>query len=200
MAAAERAKSLVADHLYNYVVGLSSLAFPLFLPIVILGPDLFAAVYGSEWRPAGLIAALVAPVLAVNFVSSPISSVALVHGKYRQITLAATVDALLRLGAVAVGGLLGSVDFGFALYSVVGVVFYAGYIAWMLSLVGGNLLVVIRAHGLSCVAAAAATAGLLGAHELAPLGVAVALTAAVCLVASWRAIRLLLPQRRAAAT
>lgn len=200
MAAAERAKSLVADHLYRYVVGLSSLAFPLFLPIVVLGSDLFAAVYGSEWRTAGLIATLVAPVLAVNFVSSPISSVALVHGKYKQTTVAATADALLRLGAIALGGLLGSVAFGFALYSVVGVVFYAGYIAWMLRLVGGSLLVVVRTHWLSCAAAAAATAALLVVHETAPLAVAIALTAIVCGVASWRALRRLLPGRRAAAT
>lgn len=199
MAAAERAKSLVADHLYAYVVGLSSVAFPLFLPIVILGSDLFTVVYGSEWRTAGLIATLVAPVLAVNFVSSPISSVALVHGKYKQTTLIATADAVLRLGAVTVGGLLGSVMVGFALYAVVGVTFYAGYIAWMLRLVGGSLLVVIRSHALSCVAAAVATGGLLVANEVAPFPVVVALTTIVCLVASWRALRRLLPRRRSEA-
>ncbi len=199
MAAAERSNSLVPEHLYAYVVGLASLAFPLFLPIVVLGTDIFAAVYGDEWRTAGLIATLLAPVLAVNFVSSPISSVALVQGKYKQTTVIATTDALLRLGAVAVGGLLGSVTVGFALYAAVGVVFYTGYIAWMLSLVGGSLLAVVRMHGLSCAAAAVVTAGLLLAHVVAPVPVVVALTAVVCAVASWWALGGLLSRMRAAA-
>lgn len=198
MAAAERQGSLSPDQLYTYVAGLASLAFPLFLPIVVLGPELFGIVYGSEWRTAGLIATLVAPVLAVNFVSSPISSVALVHGKYKQATVAATADALLRLAAIAAGGLMGSVAFGFSLYTAVGVVFYLGYIAWMLSLVGGTLGAVVRRHWPSLVAAVTVTSGLLVAHELAPAGMVVAMTTVVCLVASWRALRDRIPARKRA--
>ena len=194
MAAAKRAKQLEPHQVSTYVVGLASIAFPVFLPVLVLGAGLFQAVYGDEWRTAGLIAMLLAPVLAVGFVSSPISSVVLVQGKYKHTTVIATADTVLRMAAIALGSSSGSVALGFGLYSLVGVAFYGSYIAWIMRLVGGSLTSVVASHWKACCAASLATIALVAMRPLVPYGVLIVLTAMVSGIAFWGAGRRLLAQ------
>ena len=60
---------------------LMAMAVPVGLVVLLLGPWIFALVFGAEWRPAGQYARLLVPFLVLSFVSSPLSRVLYVAEK-----------------------------------------------------------------------------------------------------------------------
>lgn len=54
-------------------LGLFLCALPPFLALFFAGPSLFAFVFGESWREAGIYAQILAPLLLVRFVASPLS-------------------------------------------------------------------------------------------------------------------------------
>jgi O-antigen/teichoic acid export membrane protein len=60
-------------------LGLLALAFPIALIVVLIGPSAFELLFGVEWRPAGLIAAVMAPWYIAALVVSPLSRVVVVY-------------------------------------------------------------------------------------------------------------------------
>lgn len=194
LAAAKREGLLSFEQVSGYVTGLASLAFPAFLPVLILGPSLYPIVFGADWATAGSIASVLAPWVALSFVTSPISSLVLVQGKYRHTAAIATVDTSIRLGALALGASLGSVMGGFALYAAVALVSTGAYLAWMMWLVGGNLGSVIKAGWKGCCAAAVTTLLLLALRPFVPVGLLAVLT----VTASGLALALAAPRLRGA--
>lgn len=136
LAEAERGPGISPVAVEGYVRRLTSVALPVFLPVLVLGPELFSVVFGSEWTQAGQVAAILSPYLAVNLVSSPISSIPVVKLRLGRILIWATLDTAARFTAIALGGIAGSSVTGFALYSVVGTVSMGGFLAWSLRLSG----------------------------------------------------------------
>lgn len=59
----------------HFTVTLARLGAPPLILLILFGPDLFALVFGTEWRHAGYIAAWMAPWLYLQFIYSPISTV-----------------------------------------------------------------------------------------------------------------------------
>jgi O-antigen/teichoic acid export membrane protein len=53
------------------------------LLLLLFSPQLFAAVFGEAWRPAGELAQILAPLCFLNFVASPLSYVFFVAGKQK---------------------------------------------------------------------------------------------------------------------
>lgn len=53
------------------------------LVFLLYSPQLFAWVFGPEWRPAGDLARVLAPLCFFNFIASPLSYVFFVAGKQR---------------------------------------------------------------------------------------------------------------------
>lgn len=76
------------------------------LVLLLFAPDLFAWVFGANWRAAGELAQIMAPLFLLNFVASPLSYVFLVAGRHQadlwwQVTLfAMTLGAFLAPGSV----------------------------------------------------------------------------------------------------
>lgn len=64
------------------------------LVLLLFSPQLFAWVFGENWRPAGEMAQILAPLYFLNFIASPLSYVFFVAGKQK-------VDLLWQIGLFA---------------------------------------------------------------------------------------------------
>lgn len=80
------------------VLVLAGLSIVPFVLIAVAGPQLFAFIFGDNWREAGTLAAIMVPWLLINFLSSPISHLPVLLNKQRAffwLNLAGTVLLLL---------------------------------------------------------------------------------------------------------
>ncbi len=77
-------KQRIDKLLKTTITTLALISFPIFLTIMIFGPDLFEFVFGAEWRESGVYAQIMSPWLFVNFISSPVSHLPVILGKQRQ--------------------------------------------------------------------------------------------------------------------
>ncbi len=73
-----------------------------FATILIFGEELFAFVFGENWRESGVYAQIMAPWLMVNFITSPISSLPLILSKQRSFFLLAAFGTILMLGCLLI--------------------------------------------------------------------------------------------------
>jgi len=139
--AAQRAEAEADDRrtLERLAAVLFLLALPVFAFLAVCGRPVFSWVFGQPWALAGTFAQLLAPWLLVSFVSSPLSTYALVRERHRQAFWVTVYETMLRLGAIAVGGWMGSSRVAVALFSAAGVIISAVYLAWMLRLAGSGL-------------------------------------------------------------
>lgn len=119
---------------------LMSIAWPVYGVTFLLGPELFTIVFGAEWREAGVAAAILSPWLALNLVSSPISSVIMVSGRLRPLLALGIVEASVRFGSLALGATVDSWRLSLVLYSAAGVAISLFAIAWVLRLSGGSII------------------------------------------------------------
>jgi O-antigen/teichoic acid export membrane protein len=53
------------------------------LILFLFAPELFGAIFGEAWRPAGELARILAPLCFLNFIASPLSYVFFVAGKQK---------------------------------------------------------------------------------------------------------------------
>ncbi len=66
------------------ILTLASISLPVFLIIMLVGPSLFAFVFGEQWREAGEYARILSPWLFVSFISSPVSHLPVILNQQRQ--------------------------------------------------------------------------------------------------------------------
>ena len=111
---------------------LAGIGVPAALVLAIVGPDLFALVFGEPWRDAGTVAALMAPWLVAAMIVSPLSRVALVYQGQGQ----KLIYDLLSLGAVA-ASILGGAAAGLNAFEAIGL------LAWLQAAAYGVYLVVL---------------------------------------------------------
>ena len=123
---------------------LMSVSWPVFGVTFLLGPELFTLVFGAGWREAGVAASILSPWLALNLVSSPISSVMMVSDRLRPMLALGLSEALMRFGSLALGATVDSWRLALVLYSAAGVALSVVAIAWVLRLSGGSIIVWLR--------------------------------------------------------
>lgn len=186
LAEADRGAGIRPEAVERYARLLFSVALPVFLPVLVLGPDLFAVVFGANWKEAGSIAAILSPYLAFTLVSSALSSIPVVKGHLGKILLWATIDSIVRFSAIAFGGATDSALTGFALYSAVGALSVIGYLVWTLRLSGVNPASLLKRNWPAISLAIGTVAMLLVARSQVPLAVTVCLTFAAS--GSWALI------------
>jgi O-antigen/teichoic acid export membrane protein len=130
-------------------VGVAVLALPVIVPWV----------FGKEWSPAGVMAAIMLPAAVTNFLSGVLTNA--IFPLKREYVGAVTQGILLaaRACAVVVGVRAGDVMVALVLYALVSVVVQVGLIAWLEWLVGKErwLWRELR-HGVTWAAALAAPA------------------------------------------
>jgi O-antigen/teichoic acid export membrane protein len=110
------------------------IALPIFAIPLLLGPELFAFAFGSEWRDAGTVAMVLSPWLALNLVSSPISGVITVKRRNGMLLFVALIEASCRTAALIIGDRLGSWGTALVGYSATGALISLLAIAWSLRL------------------------------------------------------------------
>jgi O-antigen/teichoic acid export membrane protein len=184
----QRGTGVPPHALLRYVESLATLALAAFIPILMLGPALFALVFGESWRIAGIIASILTPWIATNFVSSPLSSLALVKGRFRRVFWVAMIETVARYGSIWAGGIADSATLGFALYSLAGVFICVASVAWILRLSGVDLIRTARCRAIPTIGVIASIATLIFLRLTAPLPVLVAATLAVMTFACFRLV------------
>jgi O-antigen/teichoic acid export membrane protein len=109
---------------------LAAVSLPVFGLIVLMGPSLFAFVFGSEWREAGRYARIMAPALWVSFAISPAVTLPVVAGRMRGALGFALGDLTLRAVSLAVGYSMSSASVALVCMSIGGVAMLLGLGAW----------------------------------------------------------------------
>lgn len=103
------AKSGECRALFRRTAGLLALiALPIFAIIAVAGPDLFAIVFGPRWRAAGEYVRILAPMMALRFVASPLAAMYIVAGRQREDMLLHWGFGLLMVCALVFFGRLGA--------------------------------------------------------------------------------------------
>ncbi len=126
----DRVGALAPQQILTYAKALSTSAVALFLPVFMLGPGLFALAFGERWREAGSIAATLALWPAAGFVSSPLSTIAVVKRQFRRVLAVAALETTLRLAAIGLGGVAHSPGLGIVLYSLCGMAICLFSVTW----------------------------------------------------------------------
>ncbi|PJF28346.1 MAG: hypothetical protein CUN53_00675 [Phototrophicales bacterium] len=107
--------------------------------ILATGNHLFSIVFGDQWTTAGLYAQLLVPYFLVVFISSPLSNLALVQGRQKEVLWLISAVTLLRFGALIVGALIQSAPIAIGLFSLVSFFIFLVYLVWLLQLAGLTL-------------------------------------------------------------
>ncbi|MBY5937647.1 lipopolysaccharide biosynthesis protein [Marinobacter nauticus] len=120
---------------------LAQIAMPPTVLLVFTGPELFALVFGENWRQSGEFSRYMAPWLYMVFITSPLSTVFLVLereniGMYFQGTLLLFRILAIFVGAILLGDLITTV----ALFTIVSTLYYFGFLAWICLASGNNMM------------------------------------------------------------
>lgn len=106
----------------------------------VLAPDLFAFVFGEEWRHAGIYAQWMVPWLIAQFVVSPISIVSSVTGHQFGELVSQILFIVIRIGALFVGVLFTDKNIAVELFALSGFVVYTGFFIWIMKILKINFL------------------------------------------------------------
>ncbi len=169
---------------------LLAISTPVFVLVFATGPELFALVFGPEWREAGVVASICAPWIALQFVSSPISSYATVRDRLGILFILAFVEFGARIVALWVGLWAGSPLLGTALYSLVGVGISIYFTIWVFRLSGVATTSWLRLAGPFMLAATIGCGVLLLLRTATTTGVLVVASSAFTAVLAVWAVRL----------
>jgi O-antigen/teichoic acid export membrane protein len=104
--------------------------------LVLLGPDIFAAFFGEEWRRAGDYARWLAPWTVLVFAASPLSSAVFIARRQRRDFAFQVALATGRPGAILAGALLGDAILGIQLFGATSALLWLPYALWLMSLNG----------------------------------------------------------------
>jgi lipopolysaccharide exporter len=91
-----------------------------FTVLLIFTPQIFAFIFGSQWREAGIIAQILLPWIFLNFLVSPVSTITIVAHKQKEALLLTIVDGLFKFTSILIGHYVNSYLVAFTLMSVSG--------------------------------------------------------------------------------
>ena len=88
------------------------------------GDDLFAVIFGEEWREAGVYAQILSPMAAIRLISAPLSYVYILREKLVLNMILQGLLLTLTVMSILVGGFLDDIKLMLFLMSASGVLFY----------------------------------------------------------------------------
>jgi len=104
--------------------------------LMVIGADLFAFVFGAEWREAGVFTQILAPWALIWFLSSPLSTVYAIQERQKEELVIHGSIFVTRISAIAIGGVLGSPRTAVALFTAGGMLAY-GYLLYTIFVYSG---------------------------------------------------------------
>ncbi len=135
---------------------LANIGLPPALLLMLLGPDLFALIFGETWRQAGEFARWMAPWLYLVFVSSPLSMLFAVTEKLPQGLAFQIILLMSRIAAIGFGASQGDLMLTVMLFTSVSALCWLGFLYWVARITGNSASTMIRptlsavAFGLLC--------------------------------------------------
>ena len=114
------------------------------LLVILIGPELFAMVFGAEWRVSGELARWMAPWLFFQFVSSPLSIVYFVLERQDHNLAFQTLLFSSRTIALVAGAWIGSFETAVILFALTSAACYVGMLIWINALVGNDAILLLR--------------------------------------------------------
>jgi len=114
------------------------LAAPACLVLGIAAPEVFALVFGGQWRVSGIYCQWLTGWLFLVFVSSPLSMIPSVMGKQRQELVFHATLLALRTAALLGGSMLGSPAVALGLFAAVSALSWFHFMLWSLGWTGNR--------------------------------------------------------------
>jgi len=115
---------------------LIQIAVPPALILALTAPDLFALVFGEEWREAGVMAQWMTPWLVMQFCTGPLTIINAVAEKQHLGLIMQAQLFLVRVSMILIGAYYGDLVFTILLFSVGSAVSYFAFLWVVLSIVG----------------------------------------------------------------
>lgn len=116
---------------------LAVLGIPPLVCLMVIGPDLFAMIFGEQWRKAGVYAQWMLPWIYIQFQWSPLSMLASVLELQRDAMLAQLLMLVARFGLLFVLFMAGAgADMAVLVFSLVSALVYLLQQAWFFSKAG----------------------------------------------------------------
>jgi O-antigen/teichoic acid export membrane protein len=119
------------------------IALPLAVLVGVAAPEFFSFVFGGAWHQAGVYAQWQAPWLLFSLVASPLSPLTVVLDKQPQEAVFQAVLLFGGVGALLIGGVMGTPSFAIALYSAISALCWAGYLVWIMRISGNPISVLV---------------------------------------------------------
>lgn len=111
-----------------------------FAPLAIIAPELFGAIFGQEWREAGVYTQLIMPWIAVSFVSTSLSILVTVLQRQRQELVFQVCYLGILPGALWLGHVKASEHVAMGALGIAAAACLTGKIVWLLRIAGVNLV------------------------------------------------------------
>lgn len=105
-----------------------------FTILLIFAPPLFEFIFGSDWRVAGFYTQLLAPLLFLVFIVSPVTYIPILLGYQRKAFILDVIYLVLRILALAIGYYMENATVAIAAFCGVGILFQIYLLIWLLSL------------------------------------------------------------------
>lgn len=117
--------------LFNVVHALALLAFPAGMFLVINAEFLFAIVFGENWRDAGVYAAILVPMLAIGFITAPVTTLCAVLDKQVAGAVFQFFMMAVRVGSIVFGVHVSDSLIALKLFSGLSAVCYFCFLLWL---------------------------------------------------------------------
>jgi O-antigen/teichoic acid export membrane protein len=164
---------------------LAHIGLPPALVLVLIGPDLFALVFGEDWRQAGEFARWMAPWLYLVFVSSPLSALFAVMEQQKQGLVFQMILLIFRVPAILFGAWLGDLELTIMLFAGASALCWLGFLFWVARIAGNAISTMLRptlnATGIALVCAVPVMIGI-GLDNISPFAWLYALAITVVLI------------------
>ena len=121
------------------LLGTAATGIPIFLLIILWGPDIFGFVLGQGWRPAGTYAQILSPWIFMKFITQPLTHLPMILNRQKQLFIFSLAGIALIFASLAYGGLVaGDLETAFYLISGSQSVYLLLLTAWLLHISGGK--------------------------------------------------------------
>jgi len=133
---------LLVENVFRLLVMIG--IFPI-LAVTIIGPELFAVIFGDIWAEAGLYAQILSIWAFMWFISSPLSTIWIVLEKQAFGIRVTTLNLVTRIISLVLGGIIGSPVVALLLFAFSGILLY-GYLNVKMLLFSGVQLITASRH------------------------------------------------------
>ncbi|WP_175452535.1 lipopolysaccharide biosynthesis protein [Thiohalomonas denitrificans] len=124
---------------------LAKIAMPPVLMLIIAGPELFALVFGEQWRQAGDMARWMAPWLYFAFITSPLDNLFSILEKQRQGVVINGISLALRVLSIGAGAWYDDLMTAVILFAASSALCRAGLLLWIAVVTKNSASVILMA-------------------------------------------------------